>query len=93
MRREGRITLSFALILNFVCFSNCTAGRGSDCEENDGEGIFVAWFHHIPHHFSHLPPLSKWFIQHALLLILQSLDYWGEEEIRPLTDRNDYCGT
>lgn len=88
--REGKITLWFALILNLVCLFNCTVGRGSGCEENDGESIFVPWFHHIPRHFSHLSQLPKWFIQHGLLLIHQSLTYGREEEICPLTDINDY---
>lgn len=88
--REGKITLWFALILNLVCLFNCTAGCGSDCEENDGESIFVPWFHHIPRHFSHLSQLPEWFIQHGLLLIYQSLTYRGEVEMCPLTDINDY---
>lgn len=67
--REGKTTLWFSLILNLACLFNCTVGCRSDCKKNDGESIFVPWFHHIPCHFSHLSQLPKWFIQHGLLLI------------------------
>lgn len=52
--RGGKITLWFALILNFVCLLDSTVGCASGCEQNDGESIAVPWFHHIPRHFSHL---------------------------------------